>query len=1756
MPPSDYPPPRVLSRFRHEFEVAGGLDHPKILKTYALEQHERRPVLVIEDFGAVSLRDYLQEKAGGLPVAQALNLSLGIAAAVAAVHDQVVIHKDIKPDNILYNEEQGEVKLADFSISTRLERENSTVEEVRGMEGTFAYVSPEQTGRMNRALDYRTDFYSLGATMFELFTGRPPFLGNDPLELVHCHIARQPEDPCALNPDLPRALGRIVLKLLSKNAEDRYQSARGLIHDLKLCIEQLEKNGTIEDFEPGQEDFSTRFQMSHRLYGRDEQIARLMEHFEQARAGRAEALMVGGYSGIGKSALINEVDKPIVASRGLFLHGKYEQFKRNIPYSALLAAFQAQLRRILGEQEAGIEAWRRRLVAALGVNARVMIDVLPELELILGTQPPVPELEPTEAQNRFKAVFIHFVQVFARPEQPLVLFIDDLQWADTPTLNFLRDLLLDAETGYLLLIGAYRDNEVDDSHPLILTLKQLEAKGKTFGEIHLTPLKQEDVVAFVADCLHARPEDMTEFADLIMAKTHGNPFFIRQFLQTLYLRRVLKADVEQRRWTFDMNEIAGMSITENVVDLMSQRLRDLPDRTRSALQIAACAGASFRLKLISLAAGTDEAALKEDFLPAMQEGLIVRAEDSEEEHEEFRFLHDRIQQAAYGLMNEADRKETHLRLGRLLLETAGTEHHEEAVFEIASQFNSGSDLLTDPAERAKVAGLNLEAAQRARLATAYQPAIRFFKAGIALLPASMWADQYELAFPLHRHLADCYYLVGEFDESEKLIFLLLEQARTVVEKGDIMYLQMTQYITQSRQPEGIEVGRKAAALMGIEIPPDDELGPAVAAEFEAAARALGDRKIEDLYDEPEVTDPLILQKLAILSVTMITAYHLGNAAMVGFVTAREAAICLEHGNSMQGAYIYSIYGMSLAASLKEYKTGYEFGKLGARLAHKTEWRPILSKTLLMHCATVQPWMETPEAASAALIEGYNAGIETGELIYSGFCPAFVVRHEYMRGEKNLEQIFNENVDYLKYLERLGDAAILGLTAASVYALAALMGRTKAPWSLSFEKEGYPAFNEEEHVPGLQKPEAVLWLSWYLSSKLPLLVMGEEYAAAFALAVQGRQVGLRDVLYGHLSGAEFLFYSALTAAAHMDDAGEEERTQCREIIAEAREAFGLWQEKCNVDFFKHRALLIEAEAARLEGELPRAIDLYNRAIQSARETGYVQIEGLAYRTAARAFLRNQQTSIAAGYLEEARTRFAHWGAVAVVKLIDEKYREILKYRADEHRGYGTATLSVTSSSSTSHGTTHFDVQSILKSSQAISGEIVLERLLERMLSIVVENAGARRGVLIVERRGQWQVLAEKTIERDDPIFHAERPLAQAGAELPVGIVNFAIRTKEPVVLGDAQNDPRFSGDPYVVAQKARSLLCNPILNQGKLGGVIFLEHNLSSDVFTPDRLEVINMLGSQMAISLENAFLYSNLEEKVEERTRELREAQQRLVELEKEATERQMAGGFAHEMRNALAGSRLILEQALGMTGETPHESMNLQNSRLLKETFLSLRDSLGPDQNGSVLESFKKIFRNEERLDQILRIVYNSTARGLKITKQIMSYSKIGQEEAVRERVDLAGIVARYLEEQREDLAKHRVELALDLNGGVPLDGYENHFYSIISNLVLNARDALLDVRLPADRIRKLSVRVSRDDERALLEVRDNGIGIPEDQLPRIYDAFFSTKPETGTGLGLGTVKKIVQLYAGQIKVDSKAGEGTGFLVSIPLQARAVVTG
>jgi PAS domain S-box-containing protein len=1439
-------------------------------------------MLVLDDAGGEPLDRLLGRP---MELSRFLRLAVSLAAALGKLHQQGLNHKDIKPANLLVDSASGEVWLTGFGIASRLPRERQSAEPPEMIAGTLAYMAPEQTGRMNRSIDSRSDLYSLGVTFYEMLTGVLPFTASDPMEWVHCHIARQAVAPNQHAKEIPAPLSAIVMKLLAKTAEERYQTASGVEADLRKCLATWESFRRIDPLQLGAHDVSDRLLIPEKLYGRERVIEALLATFDRVVTnGTPELVLVSGYSGIGKSTVVHELHKVLVPPRGLFASGKFDQYNRDVPYATLAQAFQSLVRPLLGQSEEELCRWRDTLSEALGQNGQLIVNLVPALELVIGKQPPVPDLPPQEAQNRFQMVFRRLLGVFARKEHPLALFLDDLQWLDTATLDILEGLVTHSEVRHLLLIGAYRDNEVGPAHPLLRTIEAIRDADARVHEIVLAPLGLDHVGRLVADALHCELEHARPLAQLVHEKTGGNPFFAIQFFTALAEEKLLAFDPVESAWQWDINRIRARSYTDNVVDLMAGKLRRFSAITQEALKQLACLGNVAELATLTLVHGETEEALHAALWEAVHAGLVFR-EDSA-----YKFLHDRIQQAAYSLIPEEHRAEVHLRIGRVLLASMSVDELAEHLFDVANQFNRGAIRLIDRDEKAQVAAIDLRAGRKAKASAAFASACLYLAAGMALADERDWDSQYDLMFSLRLERAECEFLTGNFEKAEQLIGELLQRGASKVDQAAAYHLKVLLHTVKSESAQAVATALACLRLFGIDIPPHPTWEQ-VQAEYETVWQTLKGRPIEELVDLPLMTDPELQAAMQVLSTLLAPAYYT-DFHLCCLHLCRMVNISLQHGTWGASAHAYGWLGFILGSAFHRYREGFCFTKLACDLVEKHGFIAYRAKVNYA-MGIVAPWTQPITTAADFMRATFHTAIKTGDLTYACYSMDQSVTALLLRNDP-LDAVWRESERGLDFVRKAGFRDIADNIVSKQRFIACMQGRTATFSTFSdslFDEAAFEAQLTEDRI------RQVVCVYWIL--KLKARFLSGNYAEALTAAAKAK--ALLWASTGHVQLLDYFYYTALTVGALYENATADEQTEWRKLLTAHREQLREWAENYPPTFGDKHAL-VSAELARIEARDLDAMRLYEEAIRSARENGFVQNEGVGNELAAQFYLKRGIEKVAHSYLRDARYCFLRWGALGKVKQLDERYPAIEQQ----------ASVCPTTTIGTS--VEQLDSGTVMKASQAVAGEIVLAKLIKTLMVIALEHAGAERGLLILPHGEELRIAAEARTGRDGVEVQLQ-DVSVTPSDLPDSLLHYVIRTQDNVILDDASTQNLFSQDDYLRQRCPRSVLCLPLVKRVNLVGILYLENNLAPRVFTAKRLAMLEMLASQATISLDHARVYAELTQENSDR-RKAEEALRGSEERWRKLFENSSTGVALVTLDGRFIAANLALQKMLGYTEE------------------------------------------------------------------------------------------------------------------------------------------------------------------------------------------------------------------------------------------------
>jgi len=1886
---NEYPTFAEIAQFRNQYLISKNLDIPGIIKSYSLDNYRNSYILVMEDFGGISLQKWRLEgedkKENKISLDEFFDIAIKIAFILEGLHRDRIIHKDIKPANILINPTTGEIKIIDFSIATLLPRESQSLINPNVLEGTLAYISPEQTGRMNRGIDYRTDFYSLGVTFFELLTGQLPFTSKDPMELVYSHIAKQPLKASRINSNIPAILSDIISKLMAKNAEERYQSVLGLKHDLKVCQKQWQETGKIATFKLGSRDISDRFVIPEKLYGRQNEVETLLAAFERVanpfevpayptgsrltpspiekeyksaeslalsqenpsmerlpnplahRQGGVEMILVAGFSGIGKTAVVNEVHKPILRQRSYFIKGKFDQFQRDIPLSGLVQAFRDLIGQLLSETDAQIQQWKAKILQELGTQIQVIIDVIPELEQIIGKQPPVTELSGSAAQNRFNLLFQKFIQIFTTKEHPLVIFLDDLQWADTASLKLIQLLMGESSLSDIsentekiaenkrgfLLIGSYRDNEVSKAHPLYLTLQEIEQAGASISTISLAPLNQGDLNHLIADTLHCPELVAVPLTQMVFAKTKGNPFFSIQFLKSLYEEGLIVLNFELGYWQYDISKIKELALTDDVVEFIAIQIKKLPINTQKVLKLAACIGNQFDLKTLAIVHEKSVVDTASDLWQALLDGLIITqteiynifpADNNNQdlitqgiESTEFasrnlqipkyKFVHDRVQQAAYSLIPEEQKKLIHLKIGLLLLSNIPVAEQEERIFELVNQLNIAVELISHQAKRDELAQMNLIAGHKALASTAYPTAVKYLTNGIQLLAADSWETKHDLTLSLYETATEAAYLAGNFEQMEQLAEVVLRR-KPLLEKVKVYEVKIQAYGAQNQPLEAVNTALAFVKLLGVEFPerPKDSDIELAMAELTST---LNGKYIEDLINLPEMTEAQPLAIMRVLGTVSSITYAVAPKIFL-LIVLKQTELSLKYGNAPLSALGYSNYGLILNSLLGDIESGYQFGKLAVSLVEQQNAKDVKAKIMLGFNTTIRHWKEHIREALKPLLESYYTAIEIGDLQYAAYYLHSYSYSSYFMS-KELTELEREMATYSSVIKQLNQQAVFNWITIHRQSVLNLLGNVAKPYDLIGE-----AYNEEKMLPLYLDTNDVMGIFYLYASKIHLCYLFQQYSLALEnanLAEKYLQGGT-----GQPVTPLFYLYDSLTRLAVYPDVSDSEQKCILNKVKENQQKMEYWADCAPMNYL-HKYYLVEAERHRIGGQYLEAIELYDRAISLAKEYEYINEEALAQELTAKFYLGWGKHKIAQTYITDAYYSYVRWGAVAKVDDLVKRYPLLLapvfqqeKLKLNIHSSQDSTSLNHTSLSTLSNQQTvvgsktsisdSLDFATFIKASQALSGEIELERLLSTLMEVAIENAGASKCALILSEDDSlpltvMAVCSSSNFEHTYTEFPAIS--LESSYDVPITLINYVKRSGEILVIDDVMAVSFLAADTYILCEEPKSLLSIPIINQGKLIGIIYLENNLTTGAFTGDRVEILKLLTTQAAISLKNAILYKNLaqakeslekynhtlEQKVKERTQELnhkneklqqaiqevKRAQIQLIQSEKMSSLGQMVAGIAHEINNPINF----------IHGNIVHASGYVQD--LLE--LIAVYQQEYPDSSPIIEDKSEEIDIDflAEDLPKVLDSMKVGSSRIRTIVLGLRNFSRLDEYEMkpvdIHEGIDNTLMILQHRLKENNDYPE--IEVIKEYGNLPEISCYVGQLNQVFMNILSNAIDALEELSVNEQKINlaggfgasevpeqvkiyspKICISTQITDfNKVMIRIADNGYGMTEAVRQKIFDPFFTTKSVgSGTGLGLSiSYQIIVDKHKGSLICNSTLGEGTEFLIEIPMQ-------
>ncbi len=1716
------PSPRHVNHFENEYVITQGLNIKGIRKVYSRTKEEGKLALIMEYIEGQSLRTFMHEHIGD--ISTFLRIAVDTCTILNDLHHQGIIHRDINGNNFIYNPQLQEVKLIDFELATRIQEKNtsSALHAPNAIEGTLAYISPEQTGRINRAVDHRTDLYSLGATFYEMLTGELPFDYKDVVEMVHAHVAVTPISPQDLKPEaeIPKTLSRIIMKLLAKNVENRYQSANGLLKDLQSCQTQWMQSRAIHLLELDQE--VGKFCLPNKIYGRKDILKKFAETYKAVQKGKLAVTLIPAQTGMGKTTLVESIQNDINEAGGYFIEGRFEQFQHNIPYSAWIEAFGDFTNQLLTQDNAQLEEWKQKILKSVGSNSAALTNVIPRLNLIVGNQKEVvSDIGPEETLNRFLYVLLSFVRDISQAEHPLVIFLDDVQWIDTASLELFKLLAQDSLNEHLWMIAGWREEEENEQTKHIYKLqKQLPERVET---LKLQNLSLDQINEWVADTLNANIEESEQLGAVLMNKTQGNPFFLKQILTSMYENGLIR--FQEGHWEHDLVGIQQLNITDNVVTLMAAKVKKLPSQSQEVLKYAACIGNQFKLSVLCVINGQTPSYTREHLEPAIAEGMLIDMKGT------YKFAHDRVRQAVYHLIPKEESTLLHLKIGQHLLELIPPDRWELNIYEIVNQWNWGKEGIESKEERIQLARLNLMAGKKSNAAAAYQTALIYLRAGMEVLYAYGWQNNYQLNVELYTEAAKAAYLSGDYKLMDEWVDKLLKQTVRVIDKAIPYQLNIQALIAQNKLNEAAQTGLHVLKQLDIQVPKDPS-SYRIRGYFKRINHRLRNKTYNDFLELPKMEDPRMMAIMRIIYV-VAPVLHITRPILTPILNFKQIELVLKHGNSIFSPGIFVGYGISLLSN-HQIEEGYTFGQLGMKLLERDARGEMVARTYFVFYSTLAHYKNHVQDTIRPLMEGYQSGLESGDLASASFCinqyfhARFIVGHELIQ----LEQDIDYYIDEVTQLKQETTLNYLLMAKAVIQSHTTPGADPHTLWdSVAKEAKMQAHFQKSQDIGGLIA---------FFFNKLYLAYMFEEYELAFQYAekIDEEKHDLSSVI----THPSYYLFDSLIRLVFVPEVNNRQAKALLKRINKNQRFLKKQAEHAPMNYL-HKWYLVEAELLKVKGQDQVAREHYEKAIDLARDYEYLNEEALACELAGKFYRMCSKRFLAETYLQQAAQAYQRWGAKAKVAQLNERYPRFVRS--------ASATNIITSTSSGSSSSRDalygMDLESITRASRALSGEVVLSNLLEKLMQIVIENAGASRGVFIESRSNGLWVLA--IAESEKRVQIKEATILSSYQNVSHAIVNYVARTRQELVLDQPARDPQYAKDIYLQEQEPEAVLSFPITHKGQLIAIIYLENLLTEGAFTAERVEVLRILSAQMSISLENARLYEQLDEKVKARTRQLNEknkelantliqlqsTQSKLLESEKMASLGQLTAGIAHEINNPINF----------ITGNINPLSRDIEDIKNLLLKIQALENSTNIHQAIKSIKAYRDEIDADylfEEIELLLKGIHEGAIRTRDIVAGLRSFSRLDEDDFkladIHEGIDATLMLL-------NSKLKMGIKVHKDYASIPQINCLPGKLNQVFMNIFNNAIQA---IEARGDHKGEIHVSTSLADQQLEIRIQDNGIGMKEEVRKRIFEPFYTTKDVgKGTGLGLSITYSIIERHQGTIEVESSEGIGTTFIIRLP---------
>lgn len=1670
--------------------------------------------IVLKYFQGITIKEFCADNKAS--IRQRIVVAINICNSLSQIHQNNIIHKDLNSHNILISPEDLSINIIDFGIATKLKMQTEYLGNPEHLEGTLQYISPEQTGRVNRPIDYQSDIYSLGVTLYELFTSQLPFDMSDPMELIHAHLAHLPNPPNKVNNSIPDMLSEIVMKLLAKSANDRYQSVLGLATDLQVSLKQIDKGTSSTSFILGENDFSSRFQIPNKLYGREKETAALLGSFDRvAQNGKPEVVLVTGHSGAGKSSIIKEIHKSIALQKGIFLSGKFEQYHRDTPYLAISQAFKGLVDLILTESEDVLLEWKCRIEKAVGIELSLLLHIIPELSKVVGSQPQTSIKLSTNLngmQHSFNYAFLRFIKAISNMGNTLTLFIDDLQWADLASLNLIKVILTDDNLSNVLFIGAYRDNETDETHPMTTTFSEIgKNPNHVIHKLKINNLDYKNVEELVSEALKCSSDQCTELSEEVYNKTQGNPFFVNQFLYSLNDRGLvfleksegsIKNNVRQE-WAWNLNDIKSLDFTDNVVDLLSSKIKEMTAEAQEVLTLAACIGNRFDLKSLTHISNKPVNKVVMSLWVALIERLITPVGNNisfvhanldmnmlDLSRFEYKFTHDRIQQAAYSFIPEESKQEVHYKIGKLLLSNLNKEERKAQVFEIIFHLNKSFALIQDESIKSEVVELNFLAGKRAKNSSAYHTALALYERIPELVTEEIWKEKYAFALELYNQLAESAYLCGNYEKLNHYKQIIIENSEIFLDQIAVHQIFIHSYIARNRSNEAIETGMWVLNRLKVKFPAEPNNGHIVLGLIKTQI-LLKLKKFETLETLPIMTNPEALAIMHIIGSFGSVAYR-SSPKLFPLVVFKLIQLSMKYGNASESIPTYGGYGI-IQSSLGNIDEASAYGQLSYRMLDKYDSRLVKSRTYIVINTFISFWKNHVRETLEKLKESYDAAMELGDLEFAAASLMMHSFHSYVIGEP-LGLLKTEITNHEQKIKRLNQELLhlhIQIFRQSILNLSEDVENPTHLLGFAFDETNI--INNPEDS---QFDHTAFFYTYY--NKLILCCVFEEYEEGYEYAKELENKLERAV--STIFMAQYHFYDSLCRLGHYPNCNKKEQKSIIKRVKSNQKKMKKWAAHAPMNFEQFH-LLIEIQLQCVLLPFDEGLNIaFDKVITLSLEHDYLNIASMSCELAGKYYLNNGQASEGDKYTIKAYNLYSRWGAYNKVNQIKSNYPNIMSSSPTNR----TAIKSITSSTSILQS---LDLSSILKATEAISKEIKLESVSKKLIQILMQNAGAQKGSFIIKQNGSLSLYAQSNENQEIEIIegdlHNEKNL------VPVSLVHYVIRTRETVVIDDISSNKQFLSDEYFKHHTVLSAICSPVVHQDNVIGLIYLENNLIRGAFTEQRLEMLKLLSGQIAITVHNSLLYQNLEQKVQERTEEIEAQKKNLKDKNKQLEvinedKNQLLDVVSHDLRSPL------------------NQIKGLANLIELDAT------------NGITPEQKEYIDNITESCDRLNGMITN-----------ILDISAIEAQEIELklENVNIGDLLDKVINDHSVEVLDKKISIAHNKDKAdtlIVLD--ENYAFQAFSNILSNA------IKF-SEKDQQVEINVTQNSKSVVIEIKDFGPGISKGDQKNLFKKFqkLSAKPtagESSIGLGLSIVKKYIEAMHGTISIKSELEKGTSFFI------------